>query len=146
MSPLQVEIVCEDIDFMPTKSTAGSLGLDLKANLELEEIFFNPLETIKIDAGFSLSIPYGYHAKIVSRSGMSSKGIVVTNAPGIIDSDYRGRICVLLTNVSKEIRTIKNKTRIAQMFFEKNIDTEFVKVTELNHTDRGSGGFGSTGT
>ena len=146
MNPLQVEIVCEDKEFMPTKSTVGSLGLDLKAKLYADEIMLNPLETVKIQAGFSIAIPDGYHAKIVSRSGMSSKGIIVTNAPGIIDSDYRGDICVLLTNIGKQPYKLENKTRIAQMFFEKNINTEFVHVNKLNKTERGSGGFGSTGT
>jgi dUTP pyrophosphatase len=117
----------------------------LKAKLESDEIVLNPLETVKIKAGFSIAIPDGYHAKIVSRSGMSSKGIIVTNAPGIIDSDYRSDICVLLTNIGKFPYKIENKSRIAQMFFEKNIDTEFVQVTSLNDTERGTGGFGSTG-
>ena len=144
MNPLQIEIVCDDNEFIPVRATRGSLGLDLKAKLDTEEIILNPLETIKIKAGFSIAIPDGYHAKIVSRSGMSSKGIIVTNAPGIIDSDYRNDICVLLTNIGKQPYKLENKTRVAQMFFEKNIDTEFVQVTSLNETER-AGGFGSTG-
>jgi dUTP pyrophosphatase len=75
---------------------------------------------------------------------MSSKGIIVTNAPGIIDSDYRNDICVLLTNIGKQPYKLENKTRVAQMFFEKNVDTEFVFVTSLDQTER-TGGFGSTG-
>lgn len=144
MNPLQIEIVCDDNEFIPVRATKGSLGLDLKAKLDADEIILNPLETIKIKAGFSIAIPDGYHAKIVSRSGMSSKGIIVTNAPGIIDSDYRNDICVLLTNIGKQPYKLENKTRVAQMFFEKNIDTEFVQVTSLNETER-AGGFGSTG-
>jgi dUTP pyrophosphatase len=144
MNPLQIEIVCDDNEFIPVRATKGSLGLDLKAKLDTDEIILNPLETIKIKAGFSIAIPDGYHAKIVSRSGMSSKGIIVTNAPGIIDSDYRNDICVLLTNIGKQPYKLENKTRVAQMFFEKNIDTEFVQVTSLNETER-AGGFGSTG-
>lgn len=143
--PLSIQILCENVDFMPNKATVGSLGYDIKAQLDTEEIVLNPLETIKIKAGFSIAIPYGYHAKIVSRSGLSSKGIVVANAPGIIDSDYRGDICVLLTNIGKQPFKLENKSRIAQMFFEKNIDIEFVQVTSLSQTERGSGGFGSTG-
>ena len=119
MNPLQIEIVCDDNEFIPVRATKGSLGLDLKAKLESDEIVLNPLETVKIKAGFSIAIPDGYHAKIVSRSGMSSKGIIVTNAPGIIDSDYRSDICVLLTNIGKFPYKIENKSRIAQMFFEK---------------------------
>lgn len=144
MNPLQIEIVCDDNEFIPVRATKGSLGLDLKAKLDTDEIILNPLETIKIKVGFSIAIPDGYHAKIVSRSGMSSKGIIVTNAPGIIDSDYRNDICVLLTNIGKQPYKLENKTRVAQMFFEKNIDTEFVQVTSLNETER-AGGFGSTG-
>ena len=144
MNPLQIEVVCDDNEFIPVRATKGSLGLDLKAKLDTDEIILNPLETIKIKAGFSIAIPDGYHAKIVSRSGMSSKGIIVTNAPGIIDSDYRNDICVLLTNIGKQPYKLENKTRVAQMFFEKNIDTEFVQVTSLNETER-AGGFGSTG-
>ena len=143
--PLQIQILCDDAEFLPKKSSAGALGLDLKANLGVDEIVLNPLETVMIKAGFSIAIPDGYHAKIVSRSGMSSKGIIVTNAPGIIDSDYRGDICVLLTNIGKHPYKLENKTRIAQMFFEKNIESEFVFVKELSKTERGSGGFGSTG-
>jgi dUTP pyrophosphatase len=142
---IKVEIVCQDKEFIPVKSTAGSLGLDLKANLDFDEIILNPLETTKVKAGFSMAIPYGYHAKIVSRSGMSSKGIIVTNAPGIIDSDYTGDICVLLTNIGKQPYKLEHKTRIAQMFIEKNIDIEFINVTSLKETERGAGGFGSTG-
>jgi dUTP pyrophosphatase len=137
--------LCEDLFFIPEKSTAGSLGLDLKAKLEEDEITIYPLDTIKVKAGFSLAIPNGYHAKIVSRSGLSSKGIVVTNSPGIIDSDYRGEICVLLTNTGKNPYKLANKTRVAQMFFDKNLDAEFVFVTSLDKTERGTGGFGSTG-
>jgi len=142
---IKVEIVCEDKEFMPVRSTAGSLGLDLKAKLEFDEIVLNPLETTKIKAGFSIAIPDGYHAKIVSRSGMSSKGIIVTNAPGIIDSDYSGEICILLTNIGKQPFKLENKTRVAQMFVEKNIDIEFAHVNKLKETERGAGGFGSTG-
>jgi dUTP pyrophosphatase len=144
-SPLPIQILCEDLFFIPEKSTAGSLGLDLKAKLEEDEITIYPLDTIKVKAGFSLAIPNGYHAKIVSRSGLSSKGIVVSNSPGIIDSDYRGEICVLLTNTGKNPYKLANKTRVAQMFFDKNLDTEFVFVTSLDQTERGAGGFGSTG-
>jgi dUTP pyrophosphatase len=137
--------LCEDLFFIPEKSTIGSLGLDIKAKLEEEEITIYPLDTIKIKAGFSLAIPNGYHAKIVSRSGLSSKGIVVSNSPGIIDSDYTGEICVLLTNTGKNPYKLANKTRVAQMFFDKNLDTEFIFVTSLDQTERGAGGFGSTG-
>ena len=144
-SPLPIQILCEDLFFIPEKSTIGSLGLDIKAKLEEEEITIYPLDTIKIKAGFSLAIPNGYHAKIVSRSGMSSKGIVVSNSPGIIDSDYRAEICVLLTNTGKNPYKLANKTRVAQMFFDKNLDTEFIFVTSLDQTERGAGGFGSTG-
>jgi dUTP pyrophosphatase len=144
-SPLPIQILCEDLFFIPEKSTIGSLGLDIKAKLEEEEITIYPLDTIKIKAGFSLAIPNGYHAKIVSRSGLSSKGIVVSNSPGIIDSDYTGEICVLLTNTGKNPYKLANKTRVAQMFFDKNLDTEFIFVTSLDQTERGAGGFGSTG-
>ena len=92
-----------------------------------------------------MELPEGYHAKIVSRSGLASKGIVVSNSPGILDSDYRGRICVLLTNISKEPMEIKNRTRIAQMLIEKHESVIFSKVTQLSETERASGGFGSTG-
>ena len=145
MNPLQIEIVCDDVEFVPIKATKGSLGLDLKAKLDTEEIILNPLETIKIKAGFSIAVPDGYHAKIVSRSGLSSKGIIVTNAPGIIDSDYSAEICILLTNIGKQPYKLENKTRVAQMFVEKNIDTEFLHVNKLAETERGAGGFGSTG-
>ena len=142
---LNLNIKVDDDCFIPRQGTKEAAGYDLIANLSEELITLYPLTTTKIDAGFSMELPEGYHAKIVSRSGLASNGIVVSNSPGILDSDYRGRICVLLTNISKEPMEIKNRTRIAQMLIEKHESVIFSKVTQLSETERASGGFGSTG-
>lgn len=143
---MNLQIKVDDDCFIPKQGTKESAGYDLIANLgEQESVTIYPLTTVKIDAGFSMELSKGYHAKIVSRSGLASKGIVVSNSPGIVDSDYRGRICVLLTNISKEPYEVKHKTRIAQMLIEEQKTVNFLKVIELSNTERGSGGFGSTG-
>jgi dUTP pyrophosphatase len=123
---LNLNIKVDDDCFIPRQGTKEAAGYDLIANLNEELITLYPLTTTKIDAGFSMQLPEGYHAKIVSRSGLASKGLVVANAPGIIDSDY-------------------NRTRIAQMLIEKHESVIFSKVTQLSETERASGGFGSTG-
>ena len=143
---IQVKVICDEECFIPKKGSLEAAGYDIVCNLNnVDEVTIFPLDTFLFDAGFSMEISKGYHAKIVSRSGLAKKGLVVTNAPGIVDSDYRGRICVLLTNISKEPIQIKNKSRVAQMLIEKHEDIEFLTTTNLSDTERGSGGFGSTG-
>lgn len=147
MNSLQVKIICENSIFLPKKGSKEAAGYDLVCNLfNLEQVSIYPLETVLLDAGFSMELQNGYHAKIVSRSGLAKKGLIVTNAPGIIDSDYRGAVRVLLTNISKEPIIIENKTRIAQMLIEKHEEANFIQVTNLSETERAAGGFGSTGT
>ena len=144
---MNVKIKPDDDCFIPKQGSKEAAGYDLIANLgDKELITIYPLTTIKIDVGFSLELSVGYHAKIVSRSGLASKGIVVANSPGIVDSDYTGRVCVLLSNLSKEPYEITNKSRIAQMIIEEHKVVNFLKVIQLTETERGSGGFGSTGT
>ncbi len=98
-----------------------------------------------MDVGFSIAVPPGFEAQIRPRSGFGAKGIIVPNAPGTIDSPFRGRMCVLLTNLGKEPRPINHMDRIAQMALAPVWYFDFEPVDTLNTTDRGEGGFGSTG-
>jgi dUTP pyrophosphatase len=142
---------------LPEYATSGSAGLDLRAfvwhgitesYMGLNSIFIEPGETKLISTGLYVEIPEGYEMQIRSRSGLSLKGIIVKNSPGTIDSDYRGLISVILWNTSDERFYIENNMKIAQAVLAPvvQLDWELVsELSELNDTDRGSGGFGSTG-
>ena len=105
-----------------------------------------PGEKVIIPTGFSLSIPKGFEVQIRPRSGLAAnKGITVLNTPGTIDADYRGEIKVILINLSKEKFVVENGSRVAQMIVSPVIQSEIEEVQELSETQRGSGGFGSTG-
>jgi dUTP pyrophosphatase len=136
----------DDEQFLPQYKTDEAACADI--------IFNNPnpaiigtLETHIFDCGFSLEIKPGYKACIVIRSGMAKKGLIIPNSPAQIDSDYRGRVCVLLTNISKENIIIEPYSRVAQLYVESVLRFDFVKknVETFNKTIRGTGGFGSTG-
>ena len=130
---------------MPHYTTAGASGIDLMADIN-EELVINPGEKHLISTGIAIAIPYGYEMQIRPRSGLATKnGITVLNTPGTIDSDYRGEIKVILINLSKEIFKVNKKQRIAQMVLCPVIKAEFEEVSELPSTERGKGGFGSTG-
>jgi len=130
---------------IPRKATKGSAGFDLKADL-IENIIINPNETCIVSTGTSIELPSGMCAFILPRSGLAlKKGITVPNSPGLIDSDYRGDICVILRNEGTEPFTIEDGDRIAQLMIVSFITPSFVSVDELGHSDRGRGGFGSTG-
>ena len=129
----------------PKYETAGSSGMDLAAFIE-KNIIINPGDKALISTGFSLSIPQGYEVQIRPRSGLAAKrGITVLNTPGTIDSDYRGEIKIILINLSKDKFIIKNGERIAQMVVCPVEQVSVEEVKELSDTDRGIGGFGSTG-
>jgi dUTP pyrophosphatase len=130
----------------PKYETPGSSGMDVVAYLK-QDILVNPGEKTMVPTGFSLSIPKGYEVQIRPRSGLAAKkGITVLNTPGTIDSDYRGEIKVILINLSKDIFVVKNGERIAQMVVCPVEQARMEEVKELSNTDRGKGGFGSTGT
>lgn len=130
---------------MPQYETSASAGLDLKANID-ELIVLKPLERVLIKTGLFLEIPEGYEAQVRPRSGLALKnGITVLNAPGTIDADYRGEVGVILINLSSVDFTIQPGERIAQLVFAKFEQAQWNNVTELSETERGEGGFGSTG-
>ena len=130
---------------LPEYATSLSAGLDLRANTE-EAITFGPLERVMIPTGLFIELPAGTEAQVRPRSGLAAKqGITVLNSPGTIDADYRGEIKVILVNLSNEQQTIQPGDRIAQMILAKHEQFEWQEAETLNETERGAGGFGSTG-
>lgn len=142
---MQVKIVNKSAFPVPQYATALSAGMDLKANIE-EPITLGMLDRAMVPTGLFIELPEGFEAQIRPRSGLAAKhGISVTNSPGTIDADYRGEIKVLLVNLSKEEFTINPGERIAQMVIARHEKVEWVEVEALDETERGAGGFGSTG-
>ena len=142
---MDVKIVNKSRHQLPTYATVGSAGMDLKANTS-EPITLKPMERYLFPTGIYIQLPEGYEAQIRPRSGLAVKyGITVTNAPGTIDMDYIGEIGVSLINLSNETFVIQPGERIAQMVIAKYEKITWNEVTTLDETERGSGGFGSTG-
>ena len=142
---MKIRIVNRSKHTLPQYSTPGSAGMDLRANIE-SDILLKPLERVLIPTGLYTEIPIGYEAQIRPRSGLAiKKGITVLNSPGTIDADYRGEICIILTNLSNEDFIIKDGERICQMIIAKHERAEWIQVETLDETERGSGGFGHTG-
>jgi len=130
---------------LPTYATEQSAGMDLTAALE-EAVEIGPGERMLIPTGLSIAMPKGYEAQIRPRSGLALRhGVTVLNTPGTIDADYRGEIGVLLINHGSEAFTVERGMRIAQMVIERHATVQWEKVESLDETDRGEGGFGSTG-
>jgi dUTP pyrophosphatase len=128
---------------IPTYATKGSAGFDLYS---IKKCTIYPQETVLISTGLSLEIPEGYELQIRTRSSMAMKyGVIVLNSPGTVDSDYRGEIKVILKNTSNNAYVMCANDRIAQGVIQEVTQTSFVEVNELSTTDRGEGGFGSTG-
>lgn len=136
-----IKIHAIDEQFIPVFGTSESAGADLKSSVD---VVLTPGVVEMVDVGFSCKIPAGYHAKIVARSSMGKKGIIIPNGPGIIDSDYILGIKVLLLNMGHACYEIKRGDRIAQWLLEKNVEYGWQTVNELETTER-TGGFGSTG-
>ena len=131
---------------LPKYETNGSSGMDLAANIS-SNINIEPKQTAIIPTGIALSIPRDFEIQIRPRSGLAAKHkISVLNTPGTIDADYRGEIKVILINLGNEVFKIENGDRIAQMVVCPVIQAKLKEVDDLNKTDRGEGGFGSTGT
>jgi len=131
---------------LPHYASLEAAGADLRACIE-KPIALHPGERMLIPTGFSMELPYGWEAQIRPRSGLAFKhGITVLNAPGTIDSDYRGEVKVLLINLGNEPFIIEPGMRIAQMVIAPVQQAKFIEVEELSESHRGEGGFGSTGT
>jgi dUTP pyrophosphatase len=142
---MQVKIVNKSRYEAPSYATDYSAGMDLKANIE-QPVILGSLDRAMIPTGLFIELPEGYEAQIRPRSGLAAKhGITVTNAPGTIDADYRGEICVLLVNLGHEPFIINPGERIAQMVVARHERVEWVPVDDLAESGRGTGGFGSTG-
>ncbi|HMR44394.1 MAG TPA: dUTP diphosphatase [Saprospiraceae bacterium] len=142
---MQVKIINRSSNPLPNYETAGSAGMDLRANIT-EPIRLESLERALVPTGLFIELPLGFEAQIRPRSGLAvKKGLTLVNTPGTIDSDYRGEIKVILVNLSKETQTIEPAERIAQMVIARYEQIEWQSVEELSETDRGAGGFGSTG-
>lgn len=130
---------------LPHFATALAAGADLRAALGAP-VDIAPGERKLIPTGFAMALPAGYEAQVRPRSGLAYKhGITVLNTPGTIDADYRGEVKVLLINHGQETFTIQRGERIAQMVIGKLLDVDFEVVSELSDTERGAGGYGSTG-
>ncbi len=143
---MKVNIINKGNHPLPNYETSYSAGMDLRANIE-EDITLQPGERKVIGTGLYMELPIGYEAQIRSRSGLAYKnGLAVLNSPGTIDSDYRGELKVLLINHSNEDYTIIDGTRIAQMVIAKHERVTWNEAELLSETERGVGGYGSTGS
>lgn len=130
---------------LPHYATAGAAGLDLLAAIE-GEIELLPGQRAAIPCGIAIELPHGYEAQVRPRSGLAlNQGVTVLNAPGTIDSDYRGEVKVILVNLGAELVTINRGERIAQLVVAPVTRVAFERVASLPETLRGAGGFGSTG-
>lgn len=142
---VEVKIINQSKHALPAYETMGSAGMDLRANIE-GVISLQPFERLAVPTGLFIALPHGFEAQIRPRSGLSLKsGLSIPNSPGTIDSDYRGEIKVIVANLSNDLVEIKDGDRIAQMVIAKYERAEWNVVTNLDETERGSGGFGSTG-
>ena len=143
---MKVQIINKSHHALPEYATPQSAGMDLRANLD-EPVTLNPLERKLIPTGLYMALPAGYEAQVRPRSGLAiKKGITVLNTPGTVDADYRGEVCVILINLSNEPFIVNDGERIAQMVIAKHEQPEIVEVDVLDETERGTGGFGHTGT
>ena len=142
---MEIKIVNKSAYPLPEYATALSAGLDLKANIT-EPVTLKPLERVLVPTGLFIALPEGTEAQVRPRSGLAAKhGITVLNSPGTIDADYRGEIKVILVNLSSEPFVINPGERIAQMVVARFERAQWVEVQELDSTERGEGGFVSTG-
>jgi dUTP pyrophosphatase len=145
MSAIQIKIINHSSNSLPEYATAGSSGMDIRANLEMPQTL-QSLERALIPTGLFIELPAGYEAQIRPRSGLAIKhGITCLNTPGTIDSDYRGEIKIILINLSREEQVIHQGDRIAQMIIQKVERIRWQETDELKITVRNAGGFGHTG-
>ena len=145
MKDMNVRIVNKSKFHTPSYATEKSAGMDLKANID-EPIVLGSLERALVPTGIYMALPDGTEAQVRPRSGLAAKfGISVLNAPGTIDADYRGEVKVILVNLSSEPFVVNPGERIAQLVVARYEKVEWEEVDTLDETDRGAGGFGSTG-
>lgn len=142
---MKVKVINRSGNALPEYATALAAGLDVRANNE-EPIVLGPLERAMVPTGLFMEIPAGYEVQVRPRSGLAAKkGITVLNAPGTIDADYRGEVCVILVNLSNADFVVEKGERIAQLVLAKHERIDWESVNELASSERGEGGFGSTG-
>ncbi|MCK5847353.1 MAG: dUTP diphosphatase [Bacteroidales bacterium] len=142
---MNIRIVNKSTNELPQYGTKASAGIDLRANL-VNDVIMKPMERTIIPTGLFMEIPVGFEAQVRPRSGLAiKKGVTVLNTPGTIDADYRGEIMIILINLSNESFVVKHGERIAQMVIAAHEQAEWNLVQDLSETDRGAGGFGSTG-
>ncbi len=142
---MKVELINKSKHQIPAYETEQSAGMDLRANID-NPITLKPLERTLVKTGLFIALPVGYEAQVRPRSGLAlKKGITLLNSPGTIDADYRGEIGVILVNLSNEDFIINDGERIAQLVIAKHERVTWQEVEVLNETERGAGGFGSTG-
>jgi dUTP pyrophosphatase len=142
---MTIQIINKSKHATPSYETDSAAGMDLRANIATA-ITLKPLERAIIKTGLFIALPIGFEAQVRPRSGLAAKkGITVLNSPGTIDADYRGEIGVILVNLSNEDFVINDGERIAQLVIAKHERVNWTEVEVLSETERGSGGFGSTG-
>ena len=142
---MNIKIINHSTHPLPAYETAHAAGMDLRA-FTPGQITIKPLQRLLVPTGLHIELPIGYEAQIRPRSGLAFKhGIGIVNSPGTIDADYRGEIKVLLINLSDTDFVINDGDRIAQMVIAKHETISWERVTELNDTARGAGGYGHTG-
>lgn len=142
---MTVKIINRSGNPLPAYSTLLSAGMDVRASLQ-EPVVLKPLGRAIVPTGLYLEIPAGYEVQVRPRSGLAAKkGVTVLNAPGTIDADYRGEVCVILVNLSDSDFVIENGERIAQLVLARHEVIEWQETSELASSVRGEGGFGSTG-
>ena len=142
---IDIKIINTSSHDLPSYQTALSAGMDLRAN-NPEPIELGPLERAIIPTGIFIELPAGYEAQIRPRSGLAAKkGVSLVNSPGTIDADYRGEIGVILVNLSNDPFTVERGERIAQMVIAKHEQARWIEVDQLEESERGEKGFGSTG-
>lgn len=142
---MKVKIINQSKHPLPQYETEFSAGMDVRANIDAP-IVLKPLGRVLVKTGLFLELPQGFECQVRPRSGLAlKKGITVLNSPGTIDADYRGEVGVILINLSNEDFTIEDGERVAQLVFAKHKQAKFKVVESLSETERGAGGFGSTG-
>ena len=140
-----VKVINQSKHALPTYETSASAGMDVRANID-EPVTLQPSARALIKTGLFLEIPAGFECQVRPRSGLALKqGLTVLNSPGTIDADYRGEVGVILINLSDKVITIEDGERIAQLVFAPVVQASWEQVDTLAESDRGAGGFGSTG-
>jgi dUTP pyrophosphatase len=143
--PTQIQVINRSKHALPAYETEQSAGMDLRANID-EPIILGPLERALVPTGLYIALQPGFEAQVRPRSGLAAKqGITVLNSPGTVDADYRGEIKVILVNLSNANVSIQDGDRIAQLVIARHEQAAWLEVEVLDETQRGAGGFGSTG-